>query len=109
MDVAGNKPEPLVLKPFGKKLNRNFYVGVRRVHALEGLGVAGAGEANNVRAKSATVKPVNWLRRHQGALRLRRLRVGVGQKVRGHHGAIKENEHNSARHGQKVFAIAPPH
>ena len=49
------------------------------------------------------------LRRDQAALRVGRLRVGVGQEVGQHDHQVEQDHGDGAEHRQAVLAEAPPH
>src|SRR6516162_8606497 len=101
--------EEVILEPPSEEADRNLLARVGLVDALEGLRVPGPLETEDARAKTTVVEPVDGLRRHQGALRLGRQRVGIRQKIRAEHHQIEPGDDNAAGHRQAVLPEAPPH
>src|SRR5207237_1675784 len=71
--------------------------------------VARALDRIDVGAEPPAVEPVDRLWRHQRALCLGGVGVGVGEEVRGHDDAVETHDDDGAGHGQAVLAEAPPH
>src|SRR6058998_2225814 len=101
--------EEAIFEAADEKPERDLLAGVSAVDTLEGLRVASALDAVDVGTESPAVEEVHRLRRHQGALRLRSVGVGVREEVRAEHGDIEPDDDDTARDGDLVPAEPPPH
>ena len=104
----GNHPEESILEAFGEEPDRDLLGGIRSVDPPEGLEVADALDGVDVGAKPPALEPVDGLRRHQGALRLGRIRVGIGEEVRAQHHQVEADDDDAAGHGDAMPLESPP-
>src|SRR6202022_1842921 len=101
--------EESVLEAGGEEPKRDLVAGIGSIDTAVSLWVADTLDAVDVGAEAPAVEPVDRLRRHQRALRLGGIRVGVGEKVRPQDDQIEANNHAPAGHGHAMLAEPPPH
>src|SRR5262245_58603664 len=104
-----DQAEEVVLEAAGEEVDRHLHGRVGAVDALEGLRVALALEAVDVRAKASLVEPVDRLRRHQRALGLGGVGVRVGEEIGAQDRQAEPGDDGGAAHGPPVLAESPPH
>ena len=107
--VRRDQPRKRYSKPWAKNRTGIFSLRIGAVHALEGQRVARALDAVDVGREPPVVEPVDALGRHERALRLRGVGVGVGEEVRADHDQVEGGDDERARHRHLVLAEAPPH
>ena len=107
--VARKKTQEVVRKTTCEEPHRDLVVRICRIHPLEGSQVAFARYRVDMRPESPAVEPVDALRRHERAPRIREIGIRGGQKVGAHGDNIEERHDRPGRHGQAVFAKSPPH
>src|SRR6267142_9402 len=103
-----DQAEELILETRREEAKHDLLLGVDPVHALEGLGIADTLDAVDVRPELSVVEPVDALRRHQPALRLGRVGVGVREKVRAEDDQVEPGHDDGAGHRNPMLAEPPP-
>src|SRR5262249_22335917 len=101
--------EKAILEALGEEANGDLLVGVGAIDSLERLRITAALEGVHVRAEAPAVEPVDALRRHERALGLGEIGVGVGEEVGAEHGRVEAQDDGGAGHRDFVLAEAPPH
>src|ERR1700730_133110 len=103
-----DQPEEPILEALREEPHRDLLIGIRVVDAPEGLEISRALDGVHVRAKPPALEPVDGLGRHQGALRLGDIRIGVGEEVRDQYHHVEPDDDQRAQHGHAVLPESPP-
>src|SRR5215475_3530634 len=109
MARGGNQAEESILEALGEEPDGDLLAGILTIDATEALGIADTLDAEDVGAEAPAVEEVESLRRHQRALCLGGVGVGIGEEVRKKDDQVEADHHHSADHGHAMLAEAPPH